>query len=99
VFKVGLLGEVLGVSLLCVSFGDEFAKVVEIAKDVMGPLCVLFGGGAAFAQLVEESAEDALGPVCVSFKGVFVEIARDVAFRRAFLTLLGGLFTPFSNPG
>jgi hypothetical protein len=98
VFKVGLLGEVLGVGSLCVSFGGEFAKVVEIAEDVMGPVCVSFGGGAAFAQLVEETAEDALGPVCVSFGGEFVDIAGGVAFRRASLTLFRGLFTPFSNP-
>jgi hypothetical protein len=99
VFKVGLLREVLGVSLLYVLFRNEFAKVVEIAENVIRLLCVLFEGEAAFAQLVKESAEDVLRLVCVLFKGVFIKIAKDVAFCRAFLTLFGGLFTLFSNLG
>ena len=47
-FKVRLLGEVLGISLIYVLFGGKFTKVVKIAKDIIGLLYILFRGGAIF---------------------------------------------------
>jgi hypothetical protein len=80
VFKVRLLKKVLSVGLLCVLFKNEFAKVVKIAKNVIRLFYVLFEREAAFVQLVKKSVEDALRLVCVLFEGMFVKIAKNIAF-------------------
>ena len=47
-FKVGLLEEVLGISLIYILFRGKFIKIVEIAKDIIGLLYILLEEEAIF---------------------------------------------------
>ena len=48
VFKVRLLEKALGISLIYILFRGKFIKVVEIAKDIIGLLYILFREEAIF---------------------------------------------------
>lgn len=76
-FKVELLGKILGVGWLCVLFGGEFVKVNKI---VGGLVYVLFKEEGEFAQLVKKTAKDALRPICVSLENKFVKVAKGLVF-------------------